>query len=45
MDEITYIAQSTVSLEGEDKEKFQKLIDMLNECDDVQNLYHNVDNM
>lgn len=45
MDEITYIPQATVSLEGEDKESFQKLIDMLNECDDVQNLYHNVDNL
>lgn len=45
VDELTYLAQATVSLEGEDKESFQKLIDMLNECDDVQNIYHNVENM
>ena len=45
MDEVTYIAQSTVTLEGEDKDSFEKLINLLNECDDVQNVYHNVDNI
>ncbi len=45
MDEITYLAQNTIQLEGESKEQFQKLIDMLNDCDDVQNVYHNVDNL
>lgn len=44
-DEITWQAQIEVELEGEDKESFQKLIDMLNDCDDVQNLHHNVINM
>lgn len=44
-DEITFAAQMEVELEGADKESFQKLIDMLNECDDVQNVYHNVTNM
>lgn len=45
MDELTYLPQAYVQLNDEDKENFQKLIDMLNDCDDVQNIYHNVENM
>jgi YebC/PmpR family DNA-binding regulatory protein len=44
-DELTMLPQIEVELEGEDMESFQKLINMLNECDDVQNIYHNVTNM
>lgn len=44
-DEITWNGQIEVELDGEDKESFEKLINMLNECDDVQNLYHNVTNL
>lgn len=39
--EISYVAQSNVSLEGEEAEGFLKLLDFLNDCDDVQNVYHN----
>ncbi len=43
-DEITWIAMMDVNLEGDDLASFKKMIDMLNECDDVQNIYHNVEN-
>jgi|SRR6056300_647541 len=43
VDEIQFIAQNTVALEGEDSEMFDKFINMLNELDDVQNIYHNVE--
>ena len=32
-----------VTLEGEDLEKFNKLLNMLDEIEDVQNVYHNVE--
>ena len=41
--EITFLPQSSKSLSGDDLLMFQKLIDMLNDCDDVQDVYHNVD--
>ena len=41
--EITFLANETVSIpEGEDKEKFRQLLDVLDELEDVQNVYHNV---
>ncbi|MBR2833131.1 MAG: YebC/PmpR family DNA-binding transcriptional regulator [Bacilli bacterium] len=43
MDEITYIAKDKIKLEGEDKETFDKLINMLEEVEDVQHIYHNVE--
>lgn len=43
MDEITYIAKDKVKLQGEDKETFDKLLTMLDEVEDVQHVYHNVD--
>ena len=43
MDEIAYYAKDTVTLNGEDKEKFQRLLDMLDDLDDVSNVYHNVE--
>ena len=42
IDEITYIAKEKVSLEGEDKEIFDRVIKMLDDAPDVQNVYHNV---
>ncbi len=42
VDEITCLAQDYISLDGEDLEKFEKLISALEELDDVQNVYHNV---
>ncbi len=44
-DELTWLPQVSVSLEGDDMLQFEKMIGMLNECDDVQNIYHNVENM
>lgn len=43
MDEITYIAKDKVTLTGEDLETFQKLLTMLEEVEDVQTVYHNVE--
>ena len=39
--EITMIPDTTVKVEGKDAEKMQTLIDMLEEHDDVQNVYTN----
>ncbi len=44
-DEITWVSQIEVELEGDDQASFEKMLNMLNECDDVQNIYHNVSNM
>lgn len=44
-DEITWLSNIEVSLENDSHESFQKMIDMLNEVDDVQNIYHNVVNL
>lgn len=41
--EITMIPQNTVSLEGNDAIKMLKLMDVLEEHDDVQNVYSNFD--
>ena len=40
--ELEMIPQSEVTLEGEDLETFEKLIDALEDDDDVQKVYHNV---
>lgn len=43
LDEISYFAKDSVKLEGEDKEKFERLLTMLDDIDDVSNVYHNVE--
>ena len=43
IDEISMVALDKVTLEGEDLEMFNKLLNMLDEIEDVQNVYHNVD--
>ena len=43
IDEITYIAKDKVVLTGDDKQTFDKLIKMLDEVEDVQKVYHNVE--
>lgn len=43
MDEITMIPKEKVTLTGEDLESFEKMLAMLDEIEDVQNVYHNVD--
>ena len=41
VDEIQFLPQTTTKIEGEDVELFEKFMDMLNDLDDVQNVYHN----
>ena len=42
--EITMIPQNYVELiSDEDKKMFQRIMDLLDEDDDVQNVYHNVE--
>ena len=40
--EITFLPQASKTLSGEDLGLFEKLLGMLNDCDDVQEIYHNV---
>ena len=42
VDEVTYLPSETVTLDGEDKENFDKLLNMLDDVEDVQKVYHNV---
>ncbi len=42
MAEVTMLANDKISLEGEDLRKFKDLLDALDDCEDVQNVYHNV---
>jgi YebC/PmpR family DNA-binding regulatory protein len=41
VDEIQFIPQTTTTVKGEDVALFEKFMDMLNDLDDVQNVYHN----
>lgn len=41
--EVTLLANEKVTLEGEALQKFKELVDMLDDCEDVQNVYHNVE--
>lgn len=43
VDEITTLPKEKIALQGEDLEIFKKLLTLLDNCDDVQNVYHNVD--
>lgn len=42
-DEIQFLPQTTTALSGDDVAMFEKFLDMLNDLDDVQNVYHNVE--
>ena len=44
VDEITTTPQDTVELEGDDMAMFERLMNLLNECDDVDQVFHNVSN-
>lgn len=44
IDEIQTLPQETVELDGEDMELFERLMNNLNDCDDVDQIYHNVSN-
>jgi YebC/PmpR family DNA-binding regulatory protein len=41
--EVTMRADNTVPLEGEDAERMQKLLDVIEDLDDVQAVYHNAE--
>jgi YebC/PmpR family DNA-binding regulatory protein len=41
--EITYAPENTVKLEGEDAQKLLKIIEKLEDNDDVQDVYHNAE--
>ncbi len=43
--EVTFVPNDYVSLNDEDKKKFSLMLQELNENEDVQNVYHNVDNL
>jgi len=43
VDAIQFLAQNTTSITGDDVEMFDKFLEMLNDLDDVQNVYHNVE--
>jgi transcriptional/translational regulatory protein YebC/TACO1 len=40
--EITFLPQASKTLNGEDLASFERFLGMLNDCDDVQEIYHNV---
>lgn len=41
--EVTMRAENTVALEGEDAQRMQKLLDVLEDLDDTQAVYHNAE--
>jgi YebC/PmpR family DNA-binding regulatory protein len=43
MAEVTMRAENTIALSGDDAVKMQKLLDILEDLDDVQNVFHNAD--
>ncbi len=43
VDEIQFVPQTTTAIEGDDVAMFEKLLDALNELDDVQNVFHNAE--
>ncbi|MCE8033212.1 MAG: YebC/PmpR family DNA-binding transcriptional regulator [Halomonas sp.] len=43
VDEIQFVPQTTTTVEGDDVALFEKLLDTLNDLDDVQNVFHNAE--
>ncbi len=43
LDEITMLPKDKVTLTGEDKETFERMLNLLDEVEDVQHVYHNVE--
>ena len=41
--EVTMRAENTIALEGEDSQRMQKLLDVLEDLDDVQDVFHNAE--
>ncbi|GGB78488.1 putative transcriptional regulatory protein [Marinobacterium zhoushanense] len=44
VDEIQFVPQSYTTVSGDDVALFEKFLSMLNDLDDVQQVYHNVEN-
>ena len=43
VDDIQFVPQTTTVLSGDDVPQFEKLVDLLNDCDDVQRVFHNAE--
>lgn len=43
VDEIQFVPQTITEVSGDDVAMFEKFLDMLNDLDDVQNVYHNAE--
>lgn len=43
VEEISFVPQNMTPVEGDDVAAFEKFLDALNDCDDVQNVYHNAE--
>ncbi|MBQ0834181.1 YebC/PmpR family DNA-binding transcriptional regulator [Marinobacter sp.] len=43
VDDIQFLPKTTTPVEGDDIPLFEKFLDMLNELDDVQNIFHNAE--
>ena len=43
VDEIQFVAQNTIEIQGEEVEQFDRFLDLLNDLDDVQRVYHNAE--
>jgi transcriptional/translational regulatory protein YebC/TACO1 len=43
MAEVTMRAENSIELSGADAERMQKLLDVIEELDDVQSVYHNAE--
>lgn len=43
VDEIAFVPQTSTPIAGDDVEMFERLLEMLNDVDDVQNVYHNAE--
>jgi transcriptional/translational regulatory protein YebC/TACO1 len=43
VDEIQFIPKSVTAIRGDDLVMFDKFLEMLNDLDDVQNVYHDAE--
>ena len=43
VDEIQFLPKGATPISGEDVELFEKFLDLLNELDDVQNVFHDAE--
>jgi transcriptional/translational regulatory protein YebC/TACO1 len=43
VDEIQFVAQNTTEIQGEEVDQFDRFLDLLNDLDDVQRVYHNAE--